>query len=81
MTQDDTKMQRANTIKMLVPQLVHDDSAQESKLVEQFTFVTQIQVMPHRSRRVRCQPNRYMFLGETYDMIPNELNAKPVNYN
>ena len=22
-----------------------------------------------------------MFLGESYDMIPDELNAEPVNYN
>ena len=37
--------------------------------------------MPRRSGRVRRHPDRYMFLGESYDMIPNELNAKPINYN
>ena len=38
------------------------------------------QVVPHRSGRVKHQPNRYMFLGESYDMILDELNAEPVNY-
>ena len=37
--------------------------------------------MPRRSGRVIFQPNWYMFLGESYDRIPDELDAEPVNYN
>ena len=33
--------------------------------------------MPRRSGRVTRQPDRY----KSYDMIPDELNAEPVNYN
>ena len=58
-----------------------DDSAQGSKSTEQLNSDTQTPVMPHHSGRVRHQLDRNMFLGESYDMIPDELNAKPVNYN
>ena len=34
-----------------------------------------------RSGRVVRKPDQYMFFGESYDRIPNELNAKLVNYN
>ena len=37
--------------------------------------------MPQHCGRVRRQPDRYMLLGESYDMIFDELNAEPVNYN
>ncbi|XP_057510754.1 uncharacterized protein LOC130793116 [Actinidia eriantha] len=80
-TQADTETQCADTINMLVPQLVRDDGAQGSESTEQLNFDTQTQVVPRRSGRVRHQPDRYMFLGESYDMIPDELNTEPVNYN
>ena len=65
----------------LVPHPVRDDGAQGSELTEQLNSDTQTLSVPHRNGRVRHQPNRYMFLDESYDMIPNELNAEPVNYN
>ena len=37
--------------------------------------------MPRRSGRVVRQPDRYMFLGESYERILDELDAEPVNYN
>ena len=37
--------------------------------------------MPRLSGRVRRQLDRYMFLEKSYDMIPDELNAEPINYN
>ena len=78
-TQADTETQCADTINMLVPQSGDDDGAQGSKSIKQLNSNTQ--VVPRRSRKVRHQPNRYMFLGESYDRIPDELNAEPVNYN
>ncbi|XP_057481980.1 uncharacterized protein LOC130768889 [Actinidia eriantha] len=78
-TQVDTETQHADTIKTLVSQPVHDDGKQRSESTEKLNSDTQAHVMPHRSRRVRCQLDRYMFLGESYNMIPNELNTKPVN--
>ena len=60
---------------------MHDDGAQGSESTKQLNFDTHTQVMPYFSRSVRHQPDQYMFLGESYDMIPNELNAEPVNYN
>ena len=37
--------------------------------------------MPRRSGRVVHQPDRYMFLRESYERILDELDAEPVNYN
>ena len=37
--------------------------------------------MPRCSGRIVRKPDRYIFLGESYDRIPDELNAKPVKYN
>ena len=34
----------------------------------------------HPSGRVVRQPERYMFLGESLDRIPEELDTKPLNY-
>ena len=80
-TEADTKIQHVDTINTLVPQQGHDDGTQGSKLTEQFSYDTQTQVVPHRSGRVVRQPNQYMFLGMSYDRIPDELNAESVNYN
>ena len=60
---------------------MRDDGAQGSESTEQLNSDTQTQVMPRHSGRVKCQLDQYMFLGESYDMIPDELNAKSVNYN
>ena len=60
---------------------MHDDGAQGSESTEQLNSDTQTPIVPRRSGRVRFHPDWYMFLGESYDMIPNELNAEPVNYN
>ncbi|XP_057958568.1 uncharacterized protein LOC131151343 [Malania oleifera] len=38
------------------------------------------QNVPHRIGRVVRQPDRYMFLGESYDRIPNELYTNSGNY-
>ena len=35
---------------------------------------------PHHSGRVARQPERYVFLGESLDKIPEELNTGPGNY-
>ena len=37
--------------------------------------------MPRRSGRVVRQPDWYMLLGESYEKIPDELDAEPMNYN
>ena len=37
--------------------------------------------MPRRSGRVVRQPDQYMFLGESYERIPDELDAELVTYN
>ena len=42
--------------------------------------VTTIQKSPRRSGRVVHQPERYMFLGESLDRIPEELDSEPGNY-
>ena len=81
MTLVDTEMQRVDTINTLVPQPVRDDGAQGSESTEQLNFETQTQVVPRCSGRVRRQPDRYIFLGESYDMILDELNTEPVKYN
>ena len=81
MAQDDIEMQCADTINTLVPQLGHDDGAQGSESAEQFIHDTQTLVVPRRSGRVIHKLDRYMFLGESYDRIPNELNTELVNYN
>ncbi|XP_057965365.1 uncharacterized protein LOC131155923 [Malania oleifera] len=38
------------------------------------------QNVPRRSGRVVHQPDQYMFLGESYDRIPDELDTEPSNY-
>ncbi|XP_057953828.1 uncharacterized protein LOC131148112 [Malania oleifera] len=63
---------RAATIDTLVVQPEQNNGAQESGSTQQN--------MPRRSRRVVHQPNRYMFLGEFYDRIPDELDIEPDNY-
>ncbi|XP_057495680.1 uncharacterized protein LOC130780680 [Actinidia eriantha] len=80
-TQDDTEMHRVDTINTLVLQPVPDDGAQGLESTEQLNSNTQTQVVLRRSGRVKCQPNQYIFLGESYDMIPDELIAELVNYN
>ncbi|XXG73025.1 hypothetical protein AAC387_Pa07g2007 [Persea americana] len=37
--------------------------------------------MPRRSGRVVRPPKRYMFLGESYDRVPDELETERCNYN
>ena len=36
--------------------------------------------MPRRSRRIVSQPDRFSFLGESYEAIPKELEQDPCNY-
>ena len=36
--------------------------------------------MPRRSGRVIIRPDRYMFLGESYDRVSDEQGTNPCNY-
>ena len=42
---------------------------------------TQTQVVLHRSGRIIRKPDRFMFLGESYDKVPDEQEMDPFNYN
>ncbi|XXG79641.1 hypothetical protein AAC387_Pa09g0670 [Persea americana] len=58
-----------------------DDGTPGLVLAQRDTTHTQTQDVPHRSGRVVRPPKRYMFLGESYDRVPDELNTEPCNYN
>jgi hypothetical protein len=42
---------------------------------------THSQGVPRRSGRVVRQPDRFMFLGESFDKVPDEHETDPCNYN
>ena len=58
-----------------------DDGTPGLVLAQRDTTHTQTQDVPRHSGRVVRPPERYMFLGESYNKVPDELDTEPCNYN
>lgn len=79
-TRTDPELVQKDTIYAPVSEPVQVDGTQGSES-DRITTSTHNQVVPHRSGRVVNPPDRYIFLGESYNRISDELDTEPSNYN
>lgn len=69
---------RGETPNTSVPTVQQDEPQVTAQRV---TNVTPQPIVPRRSGRVVIQPDRYMFLGESSDFVPEEQDYDPCTYN